>query len=87
MTLVFANALTTSFSYTFFDLLYKNYVVVNFEKLPAFGNVVTQFYLNFLNFPCLGVILSTYILGRYFTLSMQIGPGLFLEKLLGRWGF
>ena len=47
---VFANTVNTFFSFTFFHLLYKNYGVFNFPKLLGFGDVVTQFYLNFLNF-------------------------------------
>ena len=38
----------------FLYLLYNNYAVINFQKLPGFDDVVIQFYLNFLKFLRLG---------------------------------
>ena len=63
--MVFANTVNSSFSYTLFHLLYKNHVVFNFQKLHGFGNVVTQFYLNFLNFQKSGRDTSPHTLPRY----------------------
>ena len=48
--LVFANTLNASFTYTFFQLLYKHYAAFTFQKLLDFDNVMTQFYLNFFKF-------------------------------------
>ena len=79
----FANTVNTSFSYTLFHLLYKNYVVFNFQKLPGFGDIMTQFCLNFLNFQKLWCDTSPYTLGRYFVPGSNFVRRL-NGKLLGR---
>ena len=50
-----ANTVNTSFSYAFFRLLNKNYVVFNFQKLLGFDDVVTHFLPEFSQFPNVGV--------------------------------
>ena len=51
----FANTVNTSFSYTFFHLLYKNSGKIGSLHRQSFDDVVTQFCLNFLSFLTSGV--------------------------------
>ena len=74
--MVFANTVNTYFSYAFFHLLYKNHVVFNIQIIPGLGDVVTQFYLNFLNCQKLGCDTSPYTLARYFVPGSNFVRGL-----------
>ena len=59
LTSVFANTVNTSLNYTFFQLSYKHDIAFNSSKISNFDDVLTQFYLNFLLFPMLGVVHPT----------------------------
>ena len=70
MILVFANAVNTSFSYRFFYLLYKHYIIFNFLKVTWFWQCIDPILPEFSQVQKVGgVTLPLYTPSCYFVLG------------------